>query len=123
MDFELTDAQAEVRRVARRFAQERVAPAARENDRLGRFPEELVHEAGTLGLLAVNVPAEHGGSEAGAVAYALAMMELAAADCAVAVTVGVTNMVAETIARFGNDAQRRTYLPRLASGEHGPGAF
>jgi alkylation response protein AidB-like acyl-CoA dehydrogenase len=121
--FEPTESQDAVRRLARRFAQERVAPAAAENDRLARFPVELVHEAGRLGLLAVNVPAEYGGSEAGAVSTALAMIELSAADCSVAVTVGVTNMVAETTARFGTEAQKRRYLPRLASGEHGPGAF
>jgi alkylation response protein AidB-like acyl-CoA dehydrogenase len=121
--FEPTESQDAIRRLARRFAQEHVAPAAAENDRLARFPTELVREAGELGLLAVNVPAEYGGSEAGAVSTALAMIELSAADCAVAVTVGVTNMVAETIARFGSEAQKRHYLPRLAAGEHGPGAF
>jgi alkylation response protein AidB-like acyl-CoA dehydrogenase len=121
--FEPTESQEEVRRLARRFAQTHVAPVAAENDRLARFPDDLVREAGRLGLLAVNVPAEHGGSEAGAVATALAMTEIAAADCALAVTVGVTNMVAETIARFGTDAQKRRHLPRLAAGEHGPGAF
>jgi alkylation response protein AidB-like acyl-CoA dehydrogenase len=121
--LEPSEAQAEVQRAARRFAQERVAPAARENDRLARFPEEIVREAGALGLLAVNVPAEYGGSEAGAVATALAMAELAAADCAVSVTIGVTNMVAETIARFGTEAQKRRHLPRLASGEAIAGSF
>jgi alkylation response protein AidB-like acyl-CoA dehydrogenase len=119
--LEPAEAQAEVARVARRFARERVAPAARENDRLGRFPEELVREAAALGLLAVNAPAEHGGSDAGPVAYALVMRELAAADPGLAVIVGVTNMVAEIIARFGTDAQRHRFVPRLASGE--PGAF
>jgi alkylation response protein AidB-like acyl-CoA dehydrogenase len=123
VDFEPGEAQAEVQRTARRFAQERVAPAARENDRRARFPEELLREAGALGLLAVNVPAEYGGSEAGAVATALAMAELAAADCSVSVTVGVTNMVAETIARFGSEAQKRRHLPRLATGEALAGAF
>jgi alkylation response protein AidB-like acyl-CoA dehydrogenase len=121
--FEPTDAQAEVARLARRFATERLAPAARANDLAGRFPAELVREAGALGLLAMNVPAAYGGSEAGAVASALAMIEVAAADCGVAVTVGVTNMVAETIARFGTEAQRARHLPRLASGEAVAGAF
>ena len=123
MDLDLTDAQEEIRRAARRFAQERVAPAARENDRLARFPDELVREAGRLGFLAVNVPAEHGGSEAGAVAAAAVMAEIAEADCAVAVTLGVTNMVAETIARFGTAAQKARFLPALAAGDLGPGAF
>jgi hypothetical protein len=67
--------------------------------------------------LAVNVPAAYGGSEAGPVAYALALMEIAAADCSLAVTMAVTNMVAETIARYGSESQKRRCLPRLASAE------
>jgi alkylation response protein AidB-like acyl-CoA dehydrogenase len=123
MPFELTDTQRAVQETARAFARDQVAPAAAENDRLGRFPADLVRGLGELGLLAVNVPEAHGGSEAGAVAYALALMEIAAADCATAVTMAVTNMVGEIIARFGTEAQRARHLPRLASGEHLAGAF
>jgi alkylation response protein AidB-like acyl-CoA dehydrogenase len=71
----------------------------------------------------VNVPAELGGAEAGAVAATLALTEIAAVDCAVAVTLGVTNMVGETVARYGTEAQKRAHLPRLASGELVAGAF
>ncbi len=123
MTFEPNDVERAVQETARRFARERIAPAAAENDRLGRFPAELVRGLGELGLLAVNVPAELGGSEAGPVAYALALAEIAQADCSVAVTMGVTNMVAETIARFGTEAQKRRCLPRLASAEWIAGAF
>ncbi len=123
MDFELTEAQAAIVDTARSFAQQRVAPAAQENDRLGRFPEDLVRELGGLGLLAVNVPEEWGGSGAGAVAYVLSLMEIAAADCALAVTMAVTNMVGEIIARYGTEVQRRRHCPRLASGEYLAGSF
>jgi alkylation response protein AidB-like acyl-CoA dehydrogenase len=123
MTFEPTDAQAAVAATARAFARERIAPQAAANDKAGRFPADLVRGLGELGLLAVNVPAAHGGSEAGAVAYALALMEVAEADCATAVTMGVTNMVGELIARFGTPAQRQRHLPRLASGEYLAGAF
>jgi alkylation response protein AidB-like acyl-CoA dehydrogenase len=123
MDFELTDVQQHVVATARAFARDVVAPAAPEGDRTGRFPEEIIRELGRLGLLAVNVPEELGGSGAGAVAYVLALMEIAAADCAVAVTMAVTNMVGETIARFGTPAQTARCCPRLASGEWLAGAF
>ena len=93
MDFELSDTQRAVVAAARAFAEKRAAPAAAENDRAGHLPEALVRELGALGMLAVNVPAAYGGSEAGAVAYALAVMEIAAADCSLAVTMAVTNMV------------------------------
>ncbi len=123
MDLEPTDDERAVQETARRFAREVIAPAAAENDRRGRFPAELVRGLGQLGLLAVNVPAAYGGSEAGSVAYALAVMEIAAADCAAAVTMAVTNMVGETVNRFGTEAQKARCLPRLASGEWLAGAF
>jgi alkylation response protein AidB-like acyl-CoA dehydrogenase len=123
MDLAPNDLQRAVQETARRFARERIAPVAAENDRLRRFPADLVRGLGELGLLAVNVPEEYGGSGAGAVAYTLALMEISAADCATAVTAAVTNMVGETIARFGTEAQRRRHLPRLASGEYLAGAF
>ncbi|MGC3998312.1 MAG: acyl-CoA dehydrogenase family protein [Anaeromyxobacter sp.] len=123
MDFDLSETQRAVQETARAYARERIAPAAAANDQAGRFPVELVRGLGELGLLAVNVPAEHGGSEAGAVAYALALMEIAAADPAVSTTMAVTNMVAETIARWGTEAQRARHLPKLASAEHLAGAF
>ena len=60
---------------------------------------------------------------AGVVAYALAMQEVARACASTAVTMAVTNMVGEVIARFGTDAQKQRYCPRLASGEYVAGAF
>jgi hypothetical protein len=123
MNFEPDEVQAAVAATARSFARERIAPAAAENDRRERFPDDLVRALGGLGLLAVNVPAAHGGSEAGAVAYVLALAEIAAADCATATIVAVTNMVGEIVARFGTEAQKRRHLPRLASAEWPAGAF
>ncbi len=123
MDFEPSDAQAAVAATARAFAEKRVAPVARENDRNSRFPEELVRELGELGLLAVSTPEEYGGSGAGAVAYALALAEIAAVDCSLAVTMAVSNMVSETIARHGTEEQRRRHCPRIASGEYLAASF
>jgi len=123
MDLEPNDVERAIQETARRFAREAVAPVAAENDRLRRFPKDLVRGLGALGLLAVNVPADYGGSEAGPVAYALALEEISAADCATAVTMGVTNMVGETIARYGTEEQKTRCLPRLASGEWLAGAF
>jgi len=123
VDFEGTEIQRAVAATARKFATERAAPAAAEADRRARFPEELIRELGALGLLAVNVPSAHGGSEAGVVAYALAVMEIARVDCSLAVTMAVTNMVGETIARFGTESQKARCLPRLASAEWIAGAY
>jgi alkylation response protein AidB-like acyl-CoA dehydrogenase len=123
VQLEPNEGQAAVAATARAFARERVAPVAADNDRAGRFPADLVRELGQLGLLAINVPARHGGSEAGAVASALALLELAVVDRSLAVVAGVTNMVAEAIARYGSEAQQARCLPRLASGEWLAGAF
>jgi alkylation response protein AidB-like acyl-CoA dehydrogenase len=121
--LEPTETQAQVAAIAHAIARDVVAPVARENDRAARFPAEVIRELGRAGLLAMNVPGELGGSGAGPVAYVLAMMEIAAADCAVAVTMAVTNMVGDVIARFGTREQAERCCPRLASGEWLAGAF
>jgi alkylation response protein AidB-like acyl-CoA dehydrogenase len=69
------------------------------------------------------VPAALGGAEAGAVAYALAMMEIARADASVAVAMAVTNMAAELICVWGNDEQKRRHVPRLVGGPYVCGSF
>ncbi len=123
MLLEPDETQAQVAAVARSVARSVIAPTAAERDRAARFPEEEIRALAAAGLLAVNVPEELGGASAGAVAYALAMMEIAAADCSVAVTMAVTNMVGEVIARFGTRQQAERCCPRLASGEWLAGSF
>jgi len=123
VDFELNEIEAAVQATARAFARDEVAPQAAESDRTERFPEGLVRKLGELGLLAVNVPAALGGSEAGPAAYALALIELSAVDRSVAVVAGVTNMVAELVTRYGTPAQQERHVPRLASAEWPAGAF
>src|SRR6185295_2201129 len=71
----------------------------------------------------VNVPAAFGGAEAGPVAYALSMMEVARGCASTAVTMAVTNMVGEILCRFGTDEQRSEHVPRLTSGEYAAGSF
>jgi alkylation response protein AidB-like acyl-CoA dehydrogenase len=123
MNLELNETQLLVRQTARVFAQERVAPGARERDRKELFPADLLREMAGLGLMGVNVPSTYGGAEAGAVAYALAMMEMAAACASTAVAMAVTNMCAELICAFGTDEQKRTHVTRLVSGDAVAGAF
>ncbi|WP_163996537.1 acyl-CoA dehydrogenase family protein [Pyxidicoccus caerfyrddinensis] len=123
MNLELTETQTLIRDTARKFARERVAPQSRTLDREERFPTELYKEMGELGLLGVNIPAKYGGSEAGVVSYALAMMEMAAADASTSVTMAVTNMCAELINAFGTEAQREKFVTKLVSGEAIAGSF
>jgi hypothetical protein len=121
--FDLTDSQALVRDTARSYAQKTLAPAAAGIDREGRFPLEQLKELAGLGMMGVNVPEEYGGAAAGAVAYALAMMEIAQACASTAVAMAVNNLVAETIFRFGSEEQKRRYLPEITSGRFVSASF
>ncbi|MBX5483583.1 MAG: acyl-CoA dehydrogenase family protein [Myxococcaceae bacterium] len=123
MELELNETQRLIRETARSFAREKVAPGAAERDRNGTFPADLYREMGPLGLLGVNVPADLGGAEAGPVAYALSMMEIAAACASTSVGMAVTNMCAELIVKFGTPAQKQKFVPRLTSGEAVAGSF
>ncbi|CAM4403520.1 acyl-CoA dehydrogenase [Corallococcus sp. AB004] len=123
MNFDLTETQTLIRDTARKFARERVAPHARASDREERFDPEVFKALAEVGLLGVNLPGKYGGAEAGVVSYALAMMEMAAADASVSVAMAVTNMCGELIHAVGTDAQREKFVTRITSGEAVVGAF
>ena len=123
MKFSLTETQTMIQSAARDVAERVILPQAASIDRHERFPREILRELAGLGLMAVNVPTELGGSGAGVIAYALAMQEVARACASTAVTMAVTNMVGEVIAAFGTEAQRIAHNPRLANGDYAAGAF
>jgi alkylation response protein AidB-like acyl-CoA dehydrogenase len=115
---ELTAEQQEIRALARRFADERIAPHAAAWDRDHTFPRELFGELGELGLMGVCVPAEHGGAGADFLAYVLVLEELSRADAGVGVTVAV-HTSACTLPLLDHESG---YVPALAAGEE-LGAF
>jgi alkylation response protein AidB-like acyl-CoA dehydrogenase len=123
IDFDLSEEQQLIQATARDFAREVLLPGARARDRDETFPVAEIKRLAELGMLGVNVPQAYGGSEAGAVAYALAIMELAGGCAATTVAVAVTNMVSEIIVKYGTEAQRQEHVTRLQSGEHLCGAF
>ena len=125
MRFELTDEQRMICDMAADFAQSELAPkAALLDETKDRFIlKENLRKMADLGLMTMNIPEEFGGADVGVVAYSLAMTEVARACAATAVTMSVTNMVAEVILEFGTEEQRRAYIPKLASGEYYAGAF
>ncbi len=104
---------------ARAYADSALAPRAAAFEAAERVPDEVFAALGARGLMAVALPREHGGSDAGTVAYALAMMEIARGCAATAVTMAVTNMVGEVIRAYGDDDARARYLPALAAGALG----
>ncbi len=122
MRFELTDEQLQIEGMVRSLARNEFAPKAAEIDAASRYPDENMRKLAELGLLGMLYPAEYGGSEAGSVAYGIAVREVAAGCASTVVGMAVTNMVGEAIHRFGTPEQRRRYLPALSRGE-GAGAF
>lgn len=98
-------------------------PVAAEIDRTERMPVQTLREMAELGLMGMIVPDEHGGSDMGGVAYAIAMREIAEACASHAVTMGVTNMVAEAIVREGTSGQIARWVPPLVDGTFAAGIF
>ncbi len=123
MDFSLNDEQDLIRQTARDFAQRELLPKAAARDKSGEFPEPELKALAELGLMGVNVPEAFGGSEAGAMAFSVVMQELAKVDASVAVTVSVTNMVAELVSAYGSEEQKKRHVTRLTSGAALCGAF
>jgi butyryl-CoA dehydrogenase len=118
MHLDLTDDQKAFQQEIKQFASERVAPQAASIDEEAVFPRALVQEAAKLGLMGVTIPAADGGAGRDYVSYALAIEALAHASAAVAVIAAVNNsLVAEPIVQFGTDAQKQTWLRRLAAGD------
>jgi alkylation response protein AidB-like acyl-CoA dehydrogenase len=125
MQLELDQEEVMIRDTARRIAAERLAPLAARLD-YGEGRAEFLGNLAELarnGFMALNVRAEYGGTEAGTVAFALAIEELAYACASTAVTTSVTNMVGEVVQAVGSEEQRATHLPRLADGTYAAGAF
>jgi butyryl-CoA dehydrogenase len=114
----LNETQSQIRDAAREFARERLAPTAAARDAAHAFPAEELKEMGALGFLGMLVPEQHGGSETGFVAYALAVEEIAAGDGACSTIMSVHSSVGcMPILKFGTPEQQERFLPKLASGE------
>lgn len=118
MNFELTAEQQRIQELARRFAQEEVAPLARETDESGVFPLHLVRRMGELGFLAGPIGVAYGGSAMDYLSFTLVSEELGRADSSVRGFLAVhASLVSLCIRDWGTEAQKVAYLPRLATGE------
>jgi short-chain 2-methylacyl-CoA dehydrogenase len=118
LNFDLTPEQQLVRDTVRKFAESRIAPLAAELDREHRFPYDLVAGLAELGLMGMTVPEEYGGAGTDTLSYAIAVEELTRVDSSVAITVAAHHSLGTLpIFYFGNEEQKREWLPQLASGE------
>jgi butyryl-CoA dehydrogenase len=118
MHLDLTEEQTMMRTTCRDFARQELVPKAAEIDERGEFPTEQVARMSELGLMGIAVPAELGGAGMDNVAYALAMEEISAGCASCGVIMSVNNsLVCDPLSKFGNDEQKKTWLPLLAQGK------
>jgi butyryl-CoA dehydrogenase len=108
---------AELREAVRRFAREKLAPNAPAWDREKRFPREEVRGLAQMGLMGVAIPERWDGAGMDTTALAIACEEVAAGDGATCTIVMVTNLVANILNGYGNDAQKEAFLRPVARGE------
>ncbi len=123
MEFELKEEHKLLVEMVRSFADNELIPKAPEIDEKEVFPLGNLKKMAELGLMAMTVPEEYGGSGMDSVSFALAMMEVGRGCASTAVTMSVTNMVAEGIYRFGTEEQKKKYIPPIASGEYAAASF
>lgn len=117
MDFALNDDQAAIQAAARTFAEAELAPHSARWDEEKVFPVQTLRAAAALGFAGLYVREEVGGSGLSRLDAALVFEELSRGDVSVAAYISIHNMVSWMIDRFGNDAQRQRWLPRLATME------
>ena len=120
LDFEgeLTEEERMVRDTARGYAQDKLFPRVLMDNREERFDRAIVSEMGALGLLGPTIPEEYGGAGLGYVAYGLITREIERVDSGYRSAMSVqSSLVMHPIFAYGSEAQRKRYLPKLASGE------
>ena len=119
LDFSLGDMADTIRETTHRFATDRIAPRAAEIDATNTFPIDLWPDMGELGLHGVTVEEEFGGLGLGYLEHCVAMEEISRASASVGLSYGAhSNLAVNQIRRWGSEAQKRKYLPKLISGEH-----
>ena len=118
MDFQLNDEQLQLKKSVREFAEREIAPHVMEWDEEGDFPLAAVKELGKLGLMGTLFPPELGGAGMGYVEYVTAIEELSRVDGSVGIIVAAhTSLCSNHIFLAGDDAQKKKYIPKLATGE------
>ncbi|MEE8599551.1 acyl-CoA dehydrogenase family protein [Euzebya tangerina] len=122
MDFDLSDEQAAIQKLAKDFCDAELAPNARELDRTEAYPEELVPKLFEVGFLAATIPEEYGGMGLDYLSYGLIVEETGRTDASIRSMISVNlGLVSSSLINYGTDEQKQQWLPQLAS--EGLGAF
>ena len=115
--IELTENQTLIRDTIRDFAQNKIKPKVMEWDEAQKFPLEIFRELGELGFMGIIFPEEYGGAGLGYVEFVIIIEELGIVDPSISLSVAAHNgLCTNHIYRFGNEEQKRKYLPDLVSG-------
>ena len=123
MDFSFNEEQLMLQDVARRIAQEKIAPSAEHHDATGEYPLENIRLLGENGLMGIEVPVEYGGAGMDPVSSVLAIVEVSAADAAHATIMSVNNsLFCNAVLSHGSEEQKQVYVRAIAEG-HEIGAF
>ena len=118
LESELTEEERMVRDTARGYAQEKLFPRVLAANRDGNFNPDIIHEMGALGMLGATIPQEYGGAGLNYVCYGLIAREIERVDSGFRSLMSVqSSLVMHPIYAYGSEAQRRKYLPKLATGE------
>ena len=119
LEFDLGEMADAIRETTQRFASDKIAPVAAEIDEKDEFPKDLWPQMGELGLHGITVEEEYGGLGLGYLEHVIAQEEIARASASVGLSYGAhSNLCVNQIRRWGNEEQKKRYLPRLISGEH-----
>ncbi len=117
MNFNLSESNLEIQKLARDFAQNRIAPVVMKYDEFSEFPWEIAKELGEMGFLGIMFPEEYEGSNLSILDYAIIVEEISKADPSVGLTVASHNgLCTNHIYTFSNDDLKKKYVPDLASG-------
>ncbi|MFI5211654.1 MAG: acyl-CoA dehydrogenase family protein [Ignavibacteria bacterium] len=117
MDFNLTENNLEIQKLARDFAQNRIAPTVMQFDEFSEFPMALAKELGDMGFLGIMFPEELEGSNLTTVDYAIIVEEISRVDPSLGLTVASHNgLCTNHIYTFSSDELKKKYVPDLASG-------
>lgn len=123
MELRFTEEQEMMRKMVRDFAQEQIAPFIEEMEETDQFPRGIINKMGDLGLLGIPISEEYGGSDMDFTSYIIAIHELSKVSATVGVILSVhTSVGTNPIVYFGNEEQKKKYVPKLATGEY-LGAF
>ncbi len=118
MDFSLNEEQKLLRETIRQFAEKEIIPYVNDWEKESRFPREIIDKLAGFGLLGMTTPPEYGGCQTDFLSFILALEELSRGHAATCLTVSVhASLFVKAILAYGNEEQKKKYLPRAARGE------